>query len=66
MRGEEDTWLNTRNATRSQCFIAFFLDDHAFFHKIPDMLDRMYTRVVQHTAVDQASHDEAEHYRRHS
>ena len=46
--------------------IAFFLDEHAFFRKIPDMLDRMYTRVVQHTAVDQASHDEAEHYRKHS
>jgi hypothetical protein len=45
--------------------IASFLDDHAFFRKIPDMLDRMYTRVVQHTAVDKPSHDEAEQYRTH-
>jgi hypothetical protein len=46
--------------------IQFWLNEHAYFRKIPDMLDRIYTRIVQPTAVDKATRGEADDYKRHT
>ena len=46
--------------------VQFRLNAHAYVRKIPDMLDRIYARIVQPTGVDQSTRIEADDYKRHA
>ena len=43
----------------------FWLDEHPYFRKIPDMLDKIYDRIVQPTVVDEHTQREAAEYYKH-
>ena len=45
--------------------LQFWLDEHPYFRKIPDMLDKIYTRIVQPTVVDEYTRHEAAEYYKH-
>ena len=45
--------------------LQFWLDEHPYFLKIPDMLDTIYTRIVQPTVMDESTRREADEYYKH-
>ena len=45
--------------------LQFWLDEHPYFRKIPDMLDKIYDRIIQPTVVDESTRREAAEYHKH-
>ena len=45
--------------------LQFWLDEHPYFLKIPDMLDKIYSRIVQPTVMDESTRREAAEYYKH-
>ena len=45
--------------------LQFWLDEHPYFRKIPDMLDKIYDRIVKPTVVDEYTRHEAAQYESH-